>query len=178
MGLFSRSRDKPFWVVAPQRNSDAAGLHQHGVACIVSGDGKGAISTGWALWKAYGLHVNQAADFLTDGYAAWRDGPGFDRDQASAFLQECLVGLAANPELQGSPWDLPQEIVAPIATHYSTRCYLASELLALYTGDPPVEVTTRAFSAIVSAPREFVPPRSMDWAEAHARLSGSPAPWS
>lgn len=180
MGFFRKNTSsQPFWRVPPLRNAGPGPLHQHGISCIVRSDGPGAMATGWALWDLGSLDSHQAWDLLSDGYRFWQDSGSYDRSEAKRFLREMLDRLQGDPAV---PWpDLhaaPPERVQPLATHYSARCWVASELEGLLDDTERAETEPVLFDAIRRARVEFVPPRSMEWAAAYARRHGHPDPWN
>jgi len=180
MALFSKRRrdDRPFWQVAPFASGDPGVLYQHGISCVTNSDGRGMMSTGWAIWNLTDINEHQTADFLRDGYKEWRDTPDFDRVLAAQFLQEVLARLASNPDASWPDlYAVPPEIVEPISTHYSVRCWAASELLEVADPELRSSLEPAVYDAITQARRDFVPGRSMSWAETYADTHGLAMPW-
>jgi len=182
MGLFTRKERSGdvFWRTPPVRTRDPQQLRQAGIDAHVAGDGRIMMKAGWALWDVGPLHENQSADLLTDGLKQWR-AQGASASEVVAFLRDCLARLTTGGP--GAPADLrtaPPSLVAAAAEHQSTRCYMATELALLLADTDPVESTRTeeaVYRAITSCRVEFVPPRSMAWAQACAERHGLPAPW-
>lgn len=175
MGLFSKRPRPPFWHSPPISARDPQALHQYAIyECVGRDDFTGMMATGWAIWDLADIGSHQAADLLTDGYRGWEQQAGFDRALGRQFLEEALDRLASDPALPGEIMGLPREVVDPVAIHYGTRCWLASELVDA-VDDPSAEA--RAFDLIRRSPQPFVPPRSMNWARAFAEQHGLPEPW-
>jgi hypothetical protein len=180
MGFFKKDKSsQPFWRVPPLRNAEPGTLHQHGISCIAHSDGPGAMATGWVLWDLAGLDSHQAWDLLSDGYRSWQDSDSYSRSEAKSFLRDMLDRLQHDPAV---PWPdlyaVPPEQVQPLATHYSARCWVASELEELLDDTERATAEPVLFDAIRRARVEFVPPRSMGWATAYARGHGHPDPWN
>ena len=181
VGFFKRSATpaEPFWRVRPIRSADPGLLYQHGISCISHDDGKGAMATGWAIWDLAGLHEHQAWDFLTDGYRIWRKARDDEQTLAVEFLTDLLGRLASLPP---APWpdlySVPPELVQPIATLHTARCWAASELLETLEPSSRGDWEQRVYDAITSARHEFVPPRSMSFARSYAATHGLSEPWA
>jgi hypothetical protein len=175
MPLFGRAR-KPtaFWHEPPIRTTDLDLLHHYAAGCFAREDGVGLMKTGWALYKAAGLHAHDAGSILWNGYQYWLKSPDFQPSLAVAFLTELFDKL--NAKDRPVPADLgsvPPELIEPIAAHYSTRCWAGIQLLeAADRADRP-EVRARyepvVYAAIVRTPDPFIPPASRSWAAAYAR---------
>ena len=175
-GAGARAPQTPFWQQPPIRGSDPVALYAHGVRSVTQQDGPAMMATGWALWTITGIHQHQAFDFLSDGYGAWRSTAAFDPALGRMFTEQLLAGLEADPPVPTDIYSAAPDVVEPLATHYSARCWAASEL-ASYE-DVSAEDKQRIYSAIERAPQPFVPPRSMHWARAYAHNQGLPVPWS
>lgn len=170
-----------FWLTSATPSRDPSVLYQHGILCVSRQDGPAMMSTGWTIWDIEGIHAHQAFDFLRDGYrATWQGTSAYDHDIAIAFLSEVFERLAAvDPPVPDDIYSAPPELVRPAAVHYSARCWAGSELLEALA-DRPADRAGRepaVFEAITRSPRDFVPPRSISWAEGFAAARGLPQPW-
>jgi hypothetical protein len=139
------------------------------------------LATGWALCQTTALHEYQATDFLTDGYRLWRASPSFEQAEGVAFLRDLFGALRSvnPPPVPDDIWSAPPESVMPAGVYHATRCWAGNELLELLI-DPAMraEYEPLVYRSIVSAPVEFVPPRSREFARSYAASHGEPEPWA
>jgi hypothetical protein len=180
MGFFRKHESPPqFWEVAPLRTADPAVLYQHGIHCVTESDGPGMMATGWAIWDLTDISAHQSFDLLSDGYRAWQGSPRYSRAEAKQFLYAMFERLQPD---RPAPWtnlyDVAPEVVMPIATYNSARCWAGSELVELLDDTDQVTLGPVIFDAIRRVRVEFVPPRSMAWAKSYAANHNQPEPWS
>lgn len=178
MGIFSKRPKPPFWRIPPIRTEDPDLLYHHGISCVGRSDGPGMLASGWALWGLVGIGAKQASDFLYTGFLEWEKSPEFTRELGCQFLDEALERLSYDLP---APWPdlyaVPPEEVEPVATYYSTRCWMAMDRIRL-AGDGEREAyETQAFELIRRTRVEFVPAASMGFAKAYAQNRGLPSPW-
>jgi hypothetical protein len=166
MALFARRHnDQPFWRIPPFQTENLDVLYQHGINCVTSSDGKGMMSTGWALWDRAGLLQYQAKDFLQDGYREWANTSP-PADERVAFLTDMfnrLIDIYPEIDTTSDVWSLPRQVAEPASQLYGARCWAGSELLetappAGLMTDELEEAIYRAFDGTHPA---FMPPRTI-----------------
>ena len=181
MGLFRSGAKAPeFWRTPPFR-AEPAVLHEHGIRCVGSADGRGMMQTGWAIWQAAGLHQHQSSDFLKDGYRQWTED-GAEPTLRLLFLSDLfdrLVGQPA-PHCPANIYLAPPSEVAPTTAYFGTRCWAGTELVVVaqhhdrgLAGSYELPV----LDAISTTPRDLIPPASFELARSLARKYGRPDPF-
>jgi hypothetical protein len=180
MALFARrSADQPFWRTPPFRTDNLEVLYQHGINCVSrsgGSDGKGMMSTGWALWDRAGLLQHQALDFLRDGYREWANTSPPDEERV-AFLIDMFDRLRViYPEIDTTSdvWSLPRHVAEPASQLYGARCWAGSELLeaAGPAGLMTDEIRDDVYRAFEATHPAFMPPRTIGQFEALRKNRG------
>jgi hypothetical protein len=130
MPWFRSKVELPFWEVPPFRGASAAALSQHGITCVSTGDFKGAMATGWAIWNLAGLDADMAQILLDEGYLGW-SAEGATTYERAAFLLAYFERLRViHPEIpvDTDVWALPRHVAQPASVYYGARAWAASEL--------------------------------------------------
>lgn len=171
-----------FWRTAPLRSADLETVRQYGINCISTSDGRGAMSAGWYLWQAAGLHESQAYDLITDGYRQWVSAERPDLGLRIAFLIEMFEDLIASIPVPPAHARGPSaREVKSLPVLYGACCWTGTELVEclIQSSDPrAVLYEQRVFELILTMPPAFVPPRSMRAAREYASVRGIPDPFT
>jgi len=136
LGLFSSKKHpverRPFWQVPPFPSTDPEVLYQHGISCLTSGDGRGMLQVGFALWDLVGLNQHQAWDFISDGFTSWSDAGAPDSEKL-ALLQDILERLDKVPMLPVDVdlYSLQPGVVEPTVPYHTARAWAISEALII-----------------------------------------------
>lgn len=182
MSPMRRRARRAFWRVPPDVRTVEA-YYQYGIGAVGRGDGTAMMRAGWALWRAVGLHEQQAQDFLRDGYTSWRGGSDFVPDDAIDFLRDLFNTLCHDgaPPRPGDIWSAPPAAVAPAAAYDGVRAWAAAELMvtAEEAGRTDIveEYESVVLKALLDTHPDFIPPRSVRVGRALAARAGVETPW-
>lgn len=190
MGLFKKKNAEGprFWRTPPTRLTDPQAVYQFGIQTITRQDHKATIATGWLLWGLVGISELQTNDFVHDGFDGWQSSSEYDPSLGREFLldyfqraRETAFEMDGGRLARENVWTLPQDEVTPISIAYGAMCYSGSELVEVTESLGPPELAAEqsqvVFEAVVGANVAFVPPRTLSWARAVARIADLPDPW-
>jgi len=177
MAFFARRHtNQPFWRIPPIQTENLEVLYQHGIYCVTSSDGKGMMSTGWAIWDRAGLLQHQAMDLLADGYGEWANTAP-PAEERVAFLRDVfnrLIDICPEIDTNSDVWSLPRQVAETASQLYSARCWAGSELLETA---PPAGLMTKemedaVYRAFDGTHPAFMPARTRDQFDALRKNRG------